>query len=60
MIGTKSSVMMVVRLSGLGLALVVNVIIARSVGEKSFGLYSYIYSWLIMAYTSLTIGLQTV
>ncbi|MDH5637740.1 MAG: oligosaccharide flippase family protein [Nitrospinota bacterium] len=60
MIGKKSSVMMFVRLSGLGLALVVNVIIARSVGEKGFGLYSYIYSWLILAYSSLTIGLQTV
>jgi len=60
MIGKKSSQMMVVRLAGLGLALVVNVIIARYVGEKDYGLYSYIYSWLVIAYSSLTIGLQTV
>ena len=52
--------MMAIRLSGLCLAFAVNVIIARTAGEKGFGLYSYIYSWLIIAYSSMTIGLQTV
>ena len=60
MIAKKSFMMMAIRLSGLSLTFAVNVIIARTVGEKGFGLYAYIYSWLLIAYASMTLGLQTV